>query len=260
MATIKPFKIKSFKKKDPSIEFKDVSLRFGSRLILDNLNFSINKNTIHGLLGPNGAGKSSIFHMITGLLSPVSGQVKIAGNTANKYPIYLRTKMFSTSFVPQHGGAFLDLTVHDNLKAISEIVIDNKNYRAEKINYLLSKFELGHLKNVRARNISGGEFKRTVIALSLLREPKILLLDEPFSALDIISISMLQELIIRLQQETNITICICDHIASSLLEITDHAMILNNGKIIAEGSPRELVNNIDAKSAYFGDSFRWPVG
>ena len=257
MAIIKPFKIKSFKKKDSSIEFKNVSLGFGNRLILNNINFSINKNTIHGLLGPNGAGKSTLFHLITGLLSPENGEIKIAGNNANKYPIYLRKKMFRTSFVPQHGGAFLDLTVHDNLKAISEIVIDNKNLRNEKINYLLSKFELSHLKDVKARNLSGGEYKKNVIALALLSEPKILLLDEPFSALDLISISMLQEIIINLQQETNITICICDHIASSLLQITDSAMILSNGKIIAEGSPRELVNNIDAKSAYFGDSFNF---
>ena len=257
MAIIKPFKIKSFKKKDPSIEFKNVSLGFGNRLILNNINFSINKNTIHGLLGPNGAGKSTLFHLITGLLSPKNGEVKIAGDNANEYPIYLRTKMFHTSFVPQHGGAFLDLTLHDNLKAISEIVISKKNLRAEKINYLLSKFELSHLKDVKAKNLSGGEYKKLVISLSLLSDPNILLLDEPFSALDVLTISMLQEIIINLQQETNITICICDHIASSLLQITDSAMILSSGRIIAEGSPRELVNNIDAKSAYFGDSFNF---
>ena len=255
MAIVKPFKIKSFKKKDPCIEFKNVSLGFGDRLILNNINFGNNKNSIHGILGPNGAGKSTLFHLITGLLSPKTGQVKIAGDTANEYPIYLRTKKFGVGFVPQHGGAFLDLTLHDNLKAISEIVISKKNLRAEKINYLLSKFELDHLKDVKAKNLSGGEYKKLVISLSLLSDPNILLLDEPFSALDVLTISMLQEIIINLQQETNISICICDHIASSLLQITDSAMILSNGRIVAEGSPRELVNNIDAKSAYFGDSF-----
>ena len=255
MAIVKPFKIKSFKKKDPCIEFKNVSLGFGDRLILNNINFGINKNSIHGILGPNGAGKSTLFHLITGLLSPKTGQVKIAGDTANEYPIYLRTKKFGVGFVPQHGGAFLDLTLHDNLKAISEIVISKKNLRAEKINYLLSKFELNHLKDVKAKNLSGGEYKKLVISLSLLSDPNILLLDEPFSALDVLTISMLQEIIINLQQETNITICICDHIASSLLQITDSAMILSNGRIVAEGSPRDLVNNLDAKSAYFGDSF-----
>ena len=255
MAIIKPFKIKSFKKKNPSIEFKNVSLGFGNRLILNNINFSINKNSIHGLLGPNGAGKSTLFHLITGLLSPKNGEVKIAGSTVNEYPIYLRTRKFRIGFVPQHSGAFSDLTVHDNLKAISEIVINNKNLRSEKINYLLSKFELSHVKDVKAQNISGGELKKLVISLSLLSDPNVLLLDEPFSALDVLTISMLQEIIINLQQETNITIVICDHIASSLLQITDSAMILSNGRIVAEGSPREIVNNIDAKSAYFGDSF-----
>jgi len=255
MAIIKPFKIKSFKKKDQSIEFKNVSLGFGNRLILNNINFSINKNTIHGLLGPNGAGKSTLFHLITGLLSPKNGEVKIAGSTVNEYPIYLRTRKFRIGFVPQHSGAFSDLTVHDNLKAISEIVINNKNLRSEKINYLLSKFELNHVKDVKALNISGGELKKLVISLSLLSDPNVLLLDEPFSALDVLTISMLQEIIINLQQETNITIVICDHIASSLLQITDSAMILSNGRIVAEGSPRDLVNNLDAKRAYFGDYF-----
>jgi lipopolysaccharide export system ATP-binding protein len=256
MAIIKPFKIKSFKKKDPSIEFKNVSLGFGNRLILDNINFSINKNSVHGLLGPNGAGKSTLFHLITGLLNPKNGEVKIAGTRANEYPIYLRTRKFRIGFVPQHGGAFLDLTLYDNLKAISEIVINNKNLRNEKINYLLSKFELNHLKDVKAKNLSGGEFKKCVISLALLSDPSVLLLDEPFSALDVLTIAMLQEIIINLQQETNITICICDHIASSLLQITDTAMILSNGRIVAEGSPKELVNNIAAKNAYFGDSFK----
>ena len=221
----------------------------------ENVDFLLYKVEVHCLFGENGAGKSTLFHLITGLLSPKNGQVKIAGNTANEYPIYLRTKKFRVGFVPQHGGAFLDLTLHDNLKAISEIVINKKNLRAEKINYLLSKFELNHLKNVKAKNLSGGEYKKLVISLSLLSDPNILLLDEPFSALDVLTISMLQEIIINLQQETNITICICDHIASSLLQITDSAMILSNGRIVAEGSPRELVNNLDAKSAYFGDSF-----
>ena len=216
MAIIKPFKIKSFKKKDPSIEFKNVSLGFGNWLIFNNINFSINKNSIHGLLGPNGAGKSTLFHLITGLLNPKNGEVKIAGTTANEYPIYLRTKKFGVGFVPQHGGAFLDLTLHDNLKAISEIVINNKNLRSEKINYLLSKFELNHLKDIKAKNLSGGEYKKLVISLSLLSDPKVLLLDECFAALDVLTIKMLQEIIVNLQKETNITICICDHQARDL--------------------------------------------
>ena len=257
MGIVKPFRIKFFKKTKSMMEFKDISLSYGNRFVLNNINFRINENTVHGLLGPNGAGKSSIYHLMTGLLNPNNGKIRIDGNVANEYPIYLRTKKFRISFVPQNGGAFLDLTLHDNLKAISEIVIDNRNYRNKKIEYLLKKFELGHLKDIKAKYLSGGEYKKLVIALSLLSEPKILLLDEPFSALDVLTISMLQQIIINLQQENKITICICDHIASSLLQIVDTAMVLSNGKIVAEGSPSEIVNNIDAKNAYFGESFNF---
>jgi len=256
MGIIKPFRIKSFKKINHMIAFENVSLSYGDRLILNNINFKINEKTIHGLLGPNGAGKSTLYHLMTGLINPKNGKVKIAGKDATKYPVYLRTKVFSIGYVPQHGGAFADLTLHDNLKAISEIVIENKNYRTERINYLISKLELDNLKEIKAKFLSGGEFKKLVIALSLLNEPKILLLDEPFSALDVLTIKMLQELIVNLQQDNNITICICDHIASSLLQIVDSAMILSNGKIVAEGTPSNLVKDINAKDAYFGHSFK----
>ena len=148
------------------------------------------------------------------------------------------------------------ILLHDNLKAISEIVIENKNLRIERINYLISKLELENLKDIRAKNLSGGERKKLVIALSLLSKPKILLLDEPFSALDVLTIKMLQELIVGLQQDNNITICICDHIASSLLQVVDTAMILSNGKIIAQDSPSNLIKDRNAQNAYFGENFK----
>ena len=256
MGTIKPFRIKSFKKVNSAIEFSNVSLAYANRFILKDINFKISENTIHGLLGPNGAGKSTIYHLITGLITPDSGNIVISNENAINYPVYLRTKKFSIGYVPQYGGAFMDLTLNENLKAISEIVIENKNYRSEKINYLISKLELENVKNITARHLSGGERKKLVIALSLLSEPKLLLLDEPFSALDVMTIKMLQELIINLQQEYKITICICDHIANSLLQIVDTAMILSNGKIIAEGSPSNIIKDINAQKAYFGNSFK----
>ena len=257
MAIIKKFRIKSFKTINSIIEFKNISLAYGNRLILDNINFKINEGQIFGMLGPNGVGKSTIFNLITGLINPKSGTVKIAGEDATQYPIYLRTKKFKVGYVPQHGGYFNDLTLHDNLKAISEIVIDNKNYRTEKINYLISKFELDNLKDIKAKFLSGGQKKKLVIALSLLSEPKVLLLDECFAALDVLTIKMLQEVIVNLQQENRITICICDHQARDLLACVDVAMILNNGKIIAQDSPSNLVKNNNAKNAYFGDSFKF---
>tara|TARA_Y100001980_G_C14309112_1_gene133869 strand:- start:93 stop:611 length:519 start_codon:yes stop_codon:yes gene_type:complete len=169
--------------------------------------------------------------------------------------VYTRTKKFKTGYCPQYGGFFGDLTLHDNLKAISEIVIDNKNYRTEKINNLITKFEFENFKDIKAKFLSGGQKKRLVIALALLSDPKVLLLDEVYAALDVLTIKMLQETIVNLQQENQITTCICDHQARDLLATCDVAMILNNGKIIAEGSPSDLVNNIEAKSAYFGESF-----
>jgi len=144
-----------------------------------------------------------------------------------------------------------------DLKAIAEIVINDKGNEDYKINSLISKFELENLKNVKAKFLSGGQKKKLVIALSLLSDPKVLLLDECFAALDVLTIKMLQEIIVNLQKESNITICICDHQARDLLACVDKAMILSNCKIVAEGSPQELVNNIDAKSAYFGDSFNY---
>ena len=257
MAIIKKFRIKSFKNKNSVVEFENISLSYGNRLILDNISFKINEGQIFGMLGPNGVGKSTIFNLITGLISPGSGKIKIAGEDVNNYPIYLRTKKFKVGYVPQYGGYFNDLTLHDNLKAISEIVIDNKNLRNERINYLISKFELENLKEIKAKFLSGGQKKKLVIALSLLSEPKVLLLDECFAALDVLTIKMLQEIIVNLQNENKITICICDHQARDLLACVDIAMILNNGKIIAQDTPSNLVKNINARNAYFGENFKF---
>ena len=257
MAVIKKFRIKSYKNNNPIIEFNNISLSYGNRLILDNLNFRINEGQIFGMLGPNGVGKSTIFNLITGLINPNNGKIKIMDQDVAKYPIYLRTKKFKVGYVPQYGGFFNDLTLYENLKAISEIVIDNKNYQSERIDYLISKFELDNLKDIKAKFLSGGQKKKLVIALSLLSEPKVLLLDECFAALDVLTIKMLQEIIVSLQSESKITICICDHQARDLLACVDLAMILSNGKIIAQDTPSNLVNNRNAKIAYFGDNFKF---
>ena len=256
MVGIKKFRIKSFKNKKTAIEFNNVSLAYGERLILDNINFKINEGQILGMLGPNGVGKSTIFNLITGLISPKSGKILMGDNDVTNYPIYLRSKKFKVGYVPQYGGYFNDLSLLDNMKAISEIVIDNKNSRIDKINNLISKFELDALKDIKAKFLSGGQKKKLVIALSLLTDPKLLLLDECFAALDVLTIKMLQEIIVSLQQENNITICICDHQARDLLACVDMAMIINNGKIVAQDSPSNLVENINAKNAYFGHSFK----
>ncbi len=257
MALIKKFRIKSFKKLNPIIEFENVTLAYGNRIILDNISFQINEGQIFGMLGPNGVGKSTIFNLITGLISPKHGKIKIDGEDVSKYPVYLRTKKFKVGYVPQYGGFFNDLTLHDNLKAISEIVLPDKNVRQERIDYLLSKFELENVRNIKAKFLSGGQKKKLVISLSLLSNPRVLLLDECFAALDVLTIKMLQEIIVNLQQENQISICICDHQARDLLACVDVAMILSNCKIIAQDTPSNLVKDINAKNAYFGNSFKF---
>ena len=257
MGIIKKFRIKSFKQNKSIIDFENISLSYGNRLILDNINFKINEGQIFGMLGPNGVGKSTIFNLITGLITPKYGKIKINGQDVSKYPVYLRTQKFKVGYVPQYGGFFNDLTLNDNLKAISEIVIKDKNIRQERIDYLLAKFELENIKNIKAKFLSGGQKKKLVISLSLLSNPKVLLLDECFAALDVLTIKMLQEIIVNLQQENQITICICDHQARDLLACVDVAMILSNCKVIAQDTPSNLVKDIDAKNAYFGNSFKF---
>jgi len=257
MAIIKKFRIKSFKIKKPIIKLDSLSISFGKRKILDNVNFTINEGQILGLLGPNGVGKSTIFNLITGLIKPDYGSIIIDSKIVNDYPIYLRTTKFKIGYVPQYGGYFHELTLIENLNAIGEILIPNKKIRLEKINSLIAKFELDPVRDVEASFLSGGQKKRLVIALALLGNPKILLLDEPFAALDVMTIRMLQQIIVNLQSENNISIILCDHQARDLLSCVDVAIIISNCKIIASGSPSELINNNDAKNAYFGDSFKF---
>ena len=256
MAIIKKFRIKSFKKQKPLVKLNKVSISFGKRQILDDVTFSINKGEILGLLGPNGVGKSTIFGIITGLIKPDYGSILFNNIDATNYPIYLRTTKFKIGYVPQHGGFFHELTLFDNLKAIGEILIKDKKERLSKIDSLIAKFELDSLRDIKAKFLSGGQKKKLVIALTLLGDPKVLLLDECFAALDVLTIKMLQQIIVNLQTENNIGICICDHQARDLLTCVDVAIVLSNCKIVAQGTPSELINNTNAKSAYFGDSFK----
>ena len=257
MSNIKKFRIKSFKNKEKSIlKLEKISLKFGRKIILDNLNLKLNNGQILGLLGPNGVGKSTIFNLITGLLSPDFGSIIINSKTVNEYPIYQRTLKFKIGFVPQYGGFFHDLTVYENLKAIAEITINETNIREEKINSLISKFELDAMRDIKANFLSGGQKKKLVIAIALIADPKILLLDEPFAALDLMTIKALQEIIVNLQSDNNISVILCDHQARDLLACVDTAAIIHNGKVVAHGTPSSLIKNIEAKNVYFGDSFK----
>ncbi len=256
MALIKKFRIKQFKIQKPIAKLEKVSLSFGKRQILDNINFELNSGEIVGLLGPNGAGKSTLFNLLIGLIKPDFGKVYIANIDATNYPIYERAKKFKIGYVPQYGGYFHDLTLIENLKAVGEILIENERDRQIKIDNMISKFALDNVREIKAKFLSGGQRRKLVICMALLSDPKILLCDEIFAALDVLTIHMLKEILVNLQNENpKICIVVCEHQARELLTIVDRAMVLSNSKIIAEGSPNKLIKDEKAKSQYFGDFF-----
>jgi len=256
MAVIKKFRIKSFKERETLVELKNISMFYNKRQILNNLSIKINRQEVLGMLGPNGVGKSTIFHIITGLRDPSYGKVFINGIDCTNLPIYDRATRFKLGYVPQYGGFIQDLNLLDNLKLVGEIHIKEKNLRQTKIDNIISQFEFEPLLKIKSKHLSGGQKKKLVIAMALINDPKILLLDEPFAALDILTIKMLQEIIVNLQTIENITVVVCDHQARDLLSCVDRAIVLSNGKIIASGSPNEIIKDTSAKSAYFGDEFK----
>ena len=258
MAIIKKFRIKSFKKEKSIISLKNISISFDNHYqILDNISLDIPKGQVLGLLGPNGAGKSTIMNIISGLLTPGHGSIVIKGIDVTNYPIFLRTRKFKISIIPQYGGLFASLNAEENLKAVGEIMIKDEKFRAIRIDELISKFELDAVRKVEAKNLSGGLKRRLVIAMGLIGNPEILLMDEPLAALDPQTIQMLQNIIVTLQTDLNLTIIITDHQAADLLRVCDKAVILSNSKIVAYGSPSELMNNENANKFYFGKNFNF---
>ena len=257
MAIIKKFRITTFKKEINKISLNKISLSYNKRQILEDVSLNVREGEICGLLGPNGVGKSTIFNIIVGLVKPDYGNVFINQKNVTNIPIYVRAVDFGLSIVPQSGGVFSNLTCIENLKAISEIVVKKKEERIFRIEKMISKFELDAVKNIKAKHLSGGQRKRVCIAMALLSDPKIILMDEPFQGLDIMSTRELQETIVNMQIEDPSRSCvISDHAARDLLAISDRAIILANKKIIAEGKPSDILNNEKARSLYFGDSFK----
>ncbi len=255
MGLIKKFRIKSYKSDESIVELKNISVFYNKRQIINNLNLKIYRQEILGMLGPNGVGKSTIFNLITGLKDPNHGEIFIDGVNCTNLPINERFTKFKLALVPQYGGLIHDLTLLDNLKLVSEIHIKEKELRDQKINKLISQFEFEALLNIKAKHLSGGQKKKLIIAMALINDPKILLLDEPFAALDILTIKMLQEIIMNLQSTEEISVVVCDHQARDLLNCVDRAIILSNGKIIASGSPNEVISDKIAKTEYFGEEF-----
>ncbi len=258
MAIVKKFRIISYKEKKSFISLNNISVSFNkNHQILDNISLNIPRGQILGLLGPNGAGKSTMMNVISGLIKPNYGNIKIDGNDVTSLPIYVRTKKFKISIIPQFGGLFSSLTTEQNLRAIAEILILDKSFIDIKINELISKFELDSVKKIEAKYLSGGQKRRLVIAMGLISKPDIILMDEPLAALDPQTIQMLQNTIVKLQTDLNLTIIITDHQARDLLAICDKAIILSNSKIVASGKPNDLINDENASKFYFGKNFQF---
>ena len=254
---IKKFRIKSFKEERPIIELKNLTISYGNRQIVENLNLNIQKSEICGLLGPNGAGKSSIYHSIIGLVKPTYGKIIINGSDVTDVPTHLRCSKFGISWVPQYGGSWSDLSVFDNLMAIAELNFKNKDERISKVNNLIRKFELQNVVKLKSKFLSGGQLRKLTLAMAMVKNTKILILDEPFAALDPQSVRMIQQIIVSLQMFEKISVTISDHSSRDLLSCVDNAMVLSEGKIVAKGTPQQLIKNTKAIEAYFGEGFKF---
>ncbi len=254
---IKKFRIKSFKEEQPIIELKNITIAYGNRQIVEKLNLSIQKNEISGLLGPNGAGKSSIYHSVLGLLQPTFGEIFIDGINATNIPTHKRCSEFGISWVPQYGGSWSDLTVFENIMAIAELHIKEKQERILKVNNLIRKFELENVIKLKSKYLSGGQVRKLTLAMAMVKNTKILILDEPFAALDPQSVRMIQQIIVSLQMFEKISVTISDHSSRDLLSCVDSAMVLSEGNIVAKGTPQELIKNTKAIEAYFGEGYKF---
>ena len=179
MAIVKKFRIISYKKKKNLISLENISVSYNkNHQILDNISLDIPRGQILGLLGPNGAGKSTLMNVISGLIKPNYGKIKIDNKDITDLPIYIRTKKFKISIIPQFGGLFASLTTEQNIRAVAEILIKDKSFINIKINELISKFELDSVKEIEAKYLSGGQKRRLVIAMGLISKPDIILMDE----------------------------------------------------------------------------------
>ena len=253
MSSVKKFRILKFKSK-PILTVKGISKSISNRVILRKIDFEINKGEIFGLLGPNGAGKSVTFNVLLGIMKADHGNVFVEGTRITNFAIHERAKKFRIGYIPQNDSVFKGLTCENNLKAIAEITIKDRIKQESIVQELLSEFNLSHLRNVIANNLSGGERKKLVIARALVNSPKILLMDEPYGAVDPINIDMIKKIIINLQKK-GVSVLITDHSAQNVLSIVDHCSIISGGEIITNGKPKEIIHNKQARRLYFGEHF-----
>ena len=241
--------------KEPStLEISHLTKIIKKRVILKDVSVTVNPQEIVALLGPNGAGKTTLFSVVLGILNPTQGKVIFNNKVINGLPIHMRAKE-GISYLPQARSIFRGLTVEENIRAVAEVAIKDEEKQDELVEHLLNEFKIAHLRTASALSLSGGEARRVEIARCLTTSPKVLLLDEPFAALDPIAIIELKEMLRHLKDK-GISIFITDHNVKETLDIVDRAYIINNGELIAEGSPQEIVENKKARQLYLGSQFR----
>ena len=253
MYSSKSFRILKFKS-EPILKISGMSKSYGNRLVLKKIDLELNKAEIFGVLGPNGCGKTTIFNSIMGICRIDKGNIFVNKIKINDLAIHERAKKFRIGYIPQNSSVFLGLTCEENIKAIAEVKIKEKSLQENKVEELLTDFNLEHLQNIKARNLSGGEKKRLCIAMALVGNPQILLMDEPFAALDLITIDIIKKIIVNLQKKL-ISVIITDHNAKDLMNVSDRCIIISNGEIIISGNPRKVINDPRARQLYFGENF-----
>ncbi|URJ26149.1 LPS export ABC transporter ATP-binding protein [Blochmannia endosymbiont of Camponotus modoc] len=238
-----------------TLTIKNLSKIYKGRYVVKNISLYITSGEIVGLLGPNGSGKTTTFYMILGIVQHNSGSISIDEKDISMLPIYRRARL-GIGYLPQESSIFRRLTVFDNLMAILQTQRNlNTKKRNKLIIELMNNFHISHLKNNIGQTLSGGERKRVEIARALAANPKFILLDEPFSGVDPISITDIQKIIKQLKAR-KLGILITDHNVRETLRICERAYIVNQGKSIAHGSPNEILNNKHVQQVYLGDIFK----
>jgi lipopolysaccharide export system ATP-binding protein len=253
MSNVKRFRIVKFKSK-PILVAKSISKSFDGRIILRKIDVSLNQGEMLGLLGSNGAGKSTFMNIVLGLLKPDFGNIFLGNSNLTNLAIHERSKL-GIAYLPQQISIFRGLTVYENLLAIAQIVIKKTAAQKEVVEKLMTEFSITHLRDVKAIALSGGERRRVEIARCLINNPKVLLLDEPFAGVDLLSIQDIKGLLLKLQSR-GCAVLVADHNASQLLSVVDRAYVIAGGTIVANGPPRQIVNTAEAKRLYFGEDFR----
>ena len=232
----------------------DLTKSYSARTVVRGVSLEVASGEVVGLLGPNGAGKTTTFHMVVGLTRPDSGQVSLNGTNLTQFPMYLRAR-HGLGYLPQEPSVFRKLTVEENLLAVLETLSLSAPDRSERLEELLEAMGLGHLRTHPAYTLSGGERRRVEIARALVLSPRFLLLDEPFSGIDPITVLDIQKSIADLQKR-GIGVLVTDHNVRDTLRVCDRAYIIHNGRIFRSGSPQELGSDPEVRRIYLGDNFQ----